>query len=225
MRFVGLLISAAILAHPVLAQTPPPEQPPPATDAQQPTPSPEPPPPEPTPTPTPPPPPPPAPPPAPPPTPPPPPASDWKSRLFFGGGVGASFGDVDYVEVSPLVGFRVTNRLSTGVGVFYRWKNDDRFNSSVDTQDWGASLFGRLVLFRGIFAHAEYEYVDYEYLTVTGTGSDTDTNVLGGLGFSRGAGRAGFYALALYNFSYDEDDLLEPYDSPWIYRVGVSVGF
>jgi len=139
--------------------------------------------------------------------------------------VGASFGDVDYVEVSPLIGFRVTSRLSTGVGVFYRWKNDDRFNSSVDTQDWGASLFGRLVLFRGIFAHAEYEYVDYEYLTVTGTESDTDTNVLGGLGFSRGAGRAGFYALALYNFSYDDNDVLEPYDSPWIYRVGVSVGF
>ena len=42
---------------------------------------------------------------APPPPPPPPkqrPA--WKDKLYFGGGVGLSFGDIDYVELAPLVG-------------------------------------------------------------------------------------------------------------------------
>jgi hypothetical protein len=138
--------------------------------------------------------------------------------------VGASFGDVDYVEVSPMIGYRLTPRFHTGVGVFYRWKNDDRYGVSVDTHDWGGSLFGQLQLFRGFFAHAEYEYVDYEYQTLTGTSSQSDTNTLAGLGFSRG-GRAGVYGLALYNFSYDENDPTEAYDSPWVYRVGVSFGF
>jgi hypothetical protein len=149
----------------------------------------------------------------------------WKEKLFFGGGVGASFGDIDYVEVSPMVGYRLTPRLSTGLSVFYRWKNDERFNASIDTEDWGASFFGQLGLFRAFFAHAEYEYVDYEYQTLSGIGSDTDTNLLAGLGINRGGRRSGVYALALYNFDYDEDDPLEPYDSPWVYRVGVSVGF
>jgi len=148
----------------------------------------------------------------------------WKQKIFFGGGVGASFGDVDYVELSPMVGYRLTPRVTTGIGLFYRWKNDDRFGYSVDTNDWGGSLFGQLRLFRGIFAHAEYEYIDYEYQTLAGTESRSDTNTLAGLGWNRG-GRAGVYALALYNFSYDDNDPTEAYDSPWVYRVGVSFGF
>ena len=139
--------------------------------------------------------------------------------------MGASFGDVDYVEVSPIVGYRLTQRVTAGVGLFYRWKNDDRFGYSIDMSDWGGSLFGQLKLFRSFFAHAEYEYVDYEYQTLGGTtASRSDTNTLAGLGFQRG-GRAGVYGLALYNFSYDDNDPTEAYDSPWVYRVGVSFGF
>ena len=230
MKVLACLVSAALLL-PVAAQTPPPDPAPapsePAPTPSEPTPAPsQPAPQQPTPTPpptTP------APQPTPPPPPPPPPPQPkpqaaWKQKIFFGGGVGASFGDVDYVEVSPMIGYRLTPRIHTGVGVFYRWKNDDRYGVSVDTHDWGGSLFGQLQLFRGFFAHAEYEYVDYEYQTLTGTSSQSDTNTLAGLGFSRG-GRAGVYGLALYNFSYDENDPTEAYDSPWVYRVGVSFGF
>src|SRR5512139_2071357 len=61
-----------------------------------------------------------------------PPASE---RLFWGGGIGMSFGDVDYVELSPLVGMRVTPRFDAGVSLTYRWRSDDRYD--VDTSDYG----------------------------------------------------------------------------------------
>jgi hypothetical protein len=162
---------------------------------------------------------------APPPAPTPPPA--WKDKLYFGGGVGASFGDIDYVELAPLVGYRLHPRVATGVRLFYRWKSDDRYANSVSTSDYGGNLFMNLSVFGPWFGAVEYEYVDYEYATPLGaTFRESDSNLLAGVGFSRRAGgRAGLYATALYNFSYDDNDPFEPYDSPWVYRVGVTFGF
>jgi hypothetical protein len=174
---------------------------------------------------------PPAPPPAPPPTevpaPPPPTRPAWREKLYFGGGVGASFGDIDYVELAPLVGYRMHPRVAVGARLFYRWKSDDRYASSVDTSDYGANLFTQLSVFGPWFGALEYEYIDYEYATVSGaTFRESDSNFLAGAGFYRGVGgHAGFYASALYNFSYDDDDPFEPYDSPWVYRFGVTFGF
>lgn len=159
--------------------------------------------------------------------PPPPPRPEWKDKLFFGGGVGAAFGDVDYVELAPLVGYRVHPRVSVGMSLLYRWKNDDRFGAEQSMSDYGASLYGRVTVYQPIFAQVEYEYIDYEYATSAGgTVRDSDANVLAGAGFAQAmGGHAGFYASALYNFSYDENDLTSAYDSAWVYRVGVTFGF
>ncbi len=161
------------------------------------------------------------------PPPPPAPRLEWKDKLYFGGGVGASFGDVDYVELAPLVGYQLHPRVSVGLGLLYRWKSDDRFAVEQNTSDYGGSLYGRFTVYQQIFAQVEYEYLDYEYATSTGgTFRDSDSSVLAGAGFFQPmGGHAGLYASALYNFSYDENDLASAYDSPWVYRVGVTFGF
>jgi hypothetical protein len=151
----------------------------------------------------------------------------WRDKLYFGGGVGLSFGDIDYVEVAPLVGYQLNPRISFGVGAFYRWTSDDRYTPSLDTSDYGASVFSRINIVPPIYAHVEYEFVNYEYLTFAGTNArEGDSNVLVGLGFFQPTGgRSGFYASALYNLMYDEDDPTSPYDSPWVYRIGFTIGF
>ena len=53
------------------------------------------------------------------------------SRFFFGGGIGIAFGSVDYLEIAPLVGFKVAPRLDLGLQPFYRWTNDGRYGTSV----------------------------------------------------------------------------------------------
>jgi len=175
---------------------------------------------------------------APPPTPPPPapgtvpaaapaPPPAWKDNVYFGGGVGLAFGDIDYVEIAPLVGYKIHPRVSTGLGVFYRWRNDDRYEPSLETSDYGGNVFARFAVTKPLFAHVEWEYLDYEYLASTGaTFRDSESNVLVGAGFVQPMGGSGAVSAAvLYNLSYDDNDPYRAYDSPWVYRIGFTFGF
>ena len=148
-------------------------------------------------------------------------------RLWFGGGIGFGFGTVDYVEVAPIVGFSATKKLSVGGGITYRYRDDDRFADSLSTSDYGANVFVRYTILPALFAHAEYEYLSYEFVrSDLSKDRDNFNSVLAGPGFYQPLGkRTAFFALALYNFSYDSDDFFSPYDDEWVYRVGVSFGF
>ncbi len=147
-------------------------------------------------------------------------------RLWFGGGIGFGFGDVDYVEVSPLIGYAATEKLDVGGGITYRYRDDDRYADSLSTSDYGANLFVRYSFLPQLFGHVEYEYLSYEFRIGSSTDRDNFSSVLAGPGFAQALGdRVSLYALALYNFSYDSDDLSSPYDDDWTYRVGVGFGF
>jgi len=165
------------------------------------------------------------------PAPPPPlaekPHSSMASRFFFGGGVGASFGTVDYVEVSPMVGFRVVPRFDVGFQPFYRWSDDGRYSPSIETSDYGASVFARFRIIAGFFAETDYQVTSFEFPNGTG-GTDRDTYdafLLGGGYFFGFGNHVGFYTSVLYDLSYDDNDPFIPYDSPVRVQVGVSVGF
>lgn len=41
------------------------------------------------------------------------------NRVFFGGNFGLQFGTITNIEVSPLVGYRVTRDFSIGTGITY----------------------------------------------------------------------------------------------------------
>jgi hypothetical protein len=148
-------------------------------------------------------------------------------KIFYGGGIGLSFGDVEYVEIWPLVGVNLTRELGVGVSFLYRSRKDKRYPESLTTEDYGATLFARYKLPGPIFLQAEYEYLDYEYRTSyfgTETKRDDFSSFMAGGGVSQAVGgNASLYATVLYNFSYDQAD--SPYDTPWIIRFGVGVGF
>ncbi len=155
---------------------------------------------------------------------------DWKERIFTGGGFGASFGSYyDYVSVSPLIGYRITQKLAGGVQVQYRYTNYKQYSPKISTNDFGVSPFLRFSLFGPIFLHAEYEYLNYQYVGAGGEKFRQGFNsFMAGGGFFQPLGRrAGFYALALYNFSYREGTATtySPYNSPLVLRVGITAGF
>ena len=155
------------------------------------------------------------------------PPAKASSRIWVGGGIGLAFGTVDYVEVSPLIGYSATEKFSIGGSLIYRYRKDGRYSPSVSTTDYGGSLFGRYQVTRPIFVQAEYEHLNYEYvLPNLSTDRDTYDSVLVGPGFSHSAGgRASVFVLVLYNLTYDSNDLNSPYTDPWVYRVGVGFGF
>jgi hypothetical protein len=154
-------------------------------------------------------------------------ATGSKNRWFVGGTVGLGFGDVDWVELSPFVGYRASELVSVGTGLIWRYRKDDRFEDSLSTNDYGFNLFSRFNVARPFFLHLEYEYLSYEY--IRGDLSKDRTNyssILGGGGVGYPISRnASFYAVLLYNFSYDSSDSFSPYGDPWILRAGVAAHF
>jgi outer membrane protein assembly factor BamA len=155
------------------------------------------------------------------------PASAAADRWWGGGGIGLGFGgDVDYVSVEPVIGYRATERLSVGGRLVLSYRHDDRFAESYSATDYGAAVFTRYSITKHVFAQAEYEYLSYEYqLFAGGTDRDEYGSLFGGAGLSQPIGRrSSLFILGLYNFSYDDDER-SPYNEPWVLRVGVGFSF
>lgn len=149
------------------------------------------------------------------------------NKWWFGGGIGLGFGDRDYVEVNGIVGYRATPRFTPGLRLIYRSREVTRGGSNFNTSDYGASLLGRYRVWKPVYAQVEYEYLSYELgLADRSRERETFGSLLGGFGASFALSeRLGVFATALYNFSYDSDDLRNPYSGPWIIRTGVGYSF
>jgi len=154
----------------------------------------------------------------------------FRERIFTGGGFGLSFSNYyDFISVSPLIGYKVTPKLAAGIQVQYRYTKYKEFTPKFSTNDYGISPFVRYSIYAPIFLQAEYEYLNYEYpITTSESIRKTYNSFLAGGGFFQPIGRhAGFYAVAMYNFSYRAANYGEvtPYNSPLVLRVGVTAGF
>jgi hypothetical protein len=154
----------------------------------------------------------------------------FKDRLFVGGGFGFSFTSYSTnISVSPLVGYRINQKLATGIQLQYQYNKYKEVNLS--TNDYGVSPFVRYNFYGPLFAHAEYEYLNYTYAIDPQSGKklrDSFNSFLAGGGYFQPLGsKAGFYLLALYNFSYESpySGEVTPYNSPWVIRAGVTAGF
>ena len=149
-----------------------------------------------------------------------PPKQNW----FYGGGIGLGLGDVDYFEISPLVGYNINPRTAIGVSLLYRYRKDNRFEDSQSTNDYGSTLFGRYFVIPRVYIQAEYEYLSYEDYSTNSTERTNFGSFLAGGGASMPVGgNASLYFTALYNFSYDKAD--SPYSDPLVLRFGVGIGF
>lgn len=150
-----------------------------------------------------------------------------KDRVVTGGGLGLGFGSVqDYFSVSPMIGYRLTARLLGGTGLTYRYTNYKVFRPSLKLHDYGVNPFLRFTFYRNIFLQTEYEILNYEFpVTYSETTRKSFESFLAGGGFIQPLGqRAGFYLMALYNFSYKEGTQYSPYDSPLVIRAGINIG-
>jgi hypothetical protein len=119
--------------------------------------------------------------------------------------------------------------LAGGAQLTYRYTKYKQYQPAFTSNDWGVSPFLRFNFYGPLFLHAEYEYLNYQYQDFTGEKFRRGYNsFMAGGGFFQPMGRrAGFYALALYNFSYKSaaQGEITPYDSPLILRAGITAGF
>ena len=150
----------------------------------------------------------------------------FTDRSYVGGGLGALFNTYSsFVEVSPLFGYHLSERLSVGVGGSYIYHNNKVYDYVQNI--FGGRVFSRYQLFNFLFVHGEYEHLFLKVIEEDGLGKkyvyqDTAPGLLAGLGLSSYMSeRTMFYTMILYNLL---DTSKSPYGSPWVIRVGFNVG-
>ncbi len=146
-----------------------------------------------------------------------------RDRIYYGGSVTVSFGDVTRIGVYPMIAYKVTPKLSAGAEFGYEWLKYDNFDET--TNNYGWSVFSRYRLLPQIFAHAEYQMVNYEIFTSPTTSDHEWVPYLlfgGGLSSRIGPNTWG-YVEVLFDVLNDDHS---PYDDgePFI-SAGVGVGF
>lgn len=163
----------------------------------------------------------------------------FSDRIFYGGNFGLQFGDITLVDVSPMVGYRLTDKIAAGVSFSYKYYHYKNFFynpysysfADMTSNIYGASIFGRYYFVENLFAQAEYEYLIYSFdnyrLNSTGGSFDKTTETVDVPGFFLGGGyrqpiggKVYFSIMILYNVMESQ---YSPYSNP-IIRAGVSVG-
>lgn len=147
--------------------------------------------------------------------------SDWRSnfrsRIFTGGNFGLQFGTFTFVDVSPLVGYRLTEKIQGGIGITYRYFSDNLNNFS--TSMYGGSVFARYFILDNLFAHTEYEVLNGEWFY--GERFNVTSIFVGG-GYSQRLGGTVFAnILILWNIN---ESIYSPYQNP-VFRAGIGMGF
>lgn len=148
----------------------------------------------------------------------------FADRLFFGGGLGLQFGTATYIEIAPIVGYKLTERLSAGIGlkyIYYKFKYNS--TQSYSTNIYGGGPFVRFNVIEGLFLHAEYEILNLEVPDINYRKYIRKyiTSVFLGGGYRQMIGNnSSLDLLVLYNVNAS---MYTPYPNPVI-RVGFNFG-
>jgi hypothetical protein len=160
---------------------------------------------------------------------------NFSERLVFGGDIGLSFGTITYIKLAPVIGYRITSRLTAGLGPIYIYENYKAYK--LETSTYGGKAILSFTVFKGssgeyafnigdIVLHAENELINVEsiYLNTQtqmfyfGDRLWIDNLLLGG-GISQPiSGRFSFSLFILWDVTGNE---FSPYNNP-VLKFGFS---
>ena len=143
-----------------------------------------------------------------------------RQRLVFGGNFGAAFGSATQVNISPLIGYRVTERFTAGVGLIYMYTNYKAYNYK--ELIYGTNIFARLSIFPKLYLHGELELMNVEDRITNSYDGERIyiINMPIGIGYSQSvAGRLSVNYSILYNVN---QSVYTPYRNP-IIRIGIGI--
>ena len=46
---------------------------------------------------------------------------DWSEKIFIGGNLGATFGTITNINVSPMIGYKITPKTIAGISLTYQY--------------------------------------------------------------------------------------------------------
>lgn len=150
----------------------------------------------------------------------PPKKNSWE-KVYFGGNFGLQFGTSTFIDVSPLMGYRFTDKFSAGIGITYQYYHYNDRIYDIQTNVYGGRIFGRYLFTENLFGHAEYEYLNLEAFDFFPPRRVDVGSLLAGGGYlQRFGSNSAIVAMLLYNFT---ESAYTPYQNP-IIRIGVNIG-
>jgi hypothetical protein len=145
-------------------------------------------------------------------------------RWTFGGYVGFGFGTVNWVSVSPEVGYFVAERLWTGASGYFQFTNDTSYTPDFNTTNYGFGLFARYFFFGRAYAAAQWNWSSVEVRSFGADASRENRSsfYLGG-GYAQPlGGNTALLIEVLYDLTGNAVGL---YGSPLVVQMGVTVAF
>ena len=145
-----------------------------------------------------------------------------KDNIFYGGYINLSFGSYTVIGIEPMIGYKLTPKLSAGVKLRYDYIQDDRYAKSYTTSTYGGSIFGRYLITPKFYAQAEAATYSYEYY-FSGERDWVPFVLLGGGIIQPLSERTWLNIQILFDVMQDNKS---PYDD-WepFFSIGVGAGF
>jgi hypothetical protein len=137
-------------------------------------------------------------------------------RFFYGGNLGLSFGTYTYIAINPVAGYRLTNRLSAGLGFNYIYMSSRQQHARYEYSLYGGSVFSSLTIIKNLnnifpFAseysalllYGEYNIMNVEkYYRDMGINGKWQENPMLGFAVQTQYGRKSYLVVkVLYNFN------------------------
>ena len=163
-----------------------------------------------------------------------------KGKFFLIPEIWLSFGSSTYIDLAPMVGYHVFDRLSLGLGPHYIYQSQKATSSSASYQShtYGLKGFTRFAiitnaeewlpinLFSELYFHGEYEWLSLEEAyyssSNTGEGRFNYNGILLGGGLSQ---RIGMYNSVSFTVLWDINNTINSIYSNPVFRLGFNTYF
>jgi hypothetical protein len=145
-----------------------------------------------------------------------------KDRLYFGGNVGAWFGSTTYINLSPLVGCKITKQFSVGGGITYNYYSQTSYGQKYTSSIYGGNIFARYLALENAFVQVGWDHLSVPdfYSPIANSRVWVDNILLGGGYRQAFSERGSFVAAIFYNINQTP---LSPYPNP-IIQIGFNIG-
>ena len=151
-------------------------------------------------------------------------------KVTLGGNFGLSLGNPMQINISPLFGYRFTNKFVAGAGPSFIYTRIKAYGQKIENSVLGGRLFAQYTLFQNFAARGEYEYLSIQYPVFNGTDYTKQrewvSNPMLGASYIIPIGKKSSFGItALYNFNH-KNRLNQQYlygSSPFIIRAGIML--
>lgn len=146
-----------------------------------------------------------------------------RDRLVFGGNFGLSFGTITYVDLSPLVGIKVTDKFIPSIGGIYTYYRYESRSFVYSTNMYGARVQAQYFFWPQLFGQVGYDYINRNnpYSPDPNKRVNVENYWVGG-GYRQMLGSSAALQLSvLYNLNQNR---YSPYVNPNIF-IGIVAGF